>query len=421
MTITHPTIVDEVDTSTVDIAEVPKKFARLEDELNEEIVERSAPIRTAMVALVAGAHHFQYGEPGIAKSLLVRRIVKRIWGLGPGDYYEYLFGKTMTPEEALGGPNLLHLRDTGGYRRITRNMLPEAKFAFIDEIWKANNALANSLLSIANERIFHNGDAGAIQVPLRTIFCASNEVPENENELAAIWDRIQFRHLVERISEPGMFLRMLKTEHPDEVEPVISWAEIVAAIEAARQVEVPSDVYEALNELRMTLKSDNIEPSDRRFKGCLPIIRATAFLDGRDVAETDDLRTLSHVLWTKVEFAPIVERHCLELANPLDRKALELIELCGQYTAKLHEAIEDHDPNSPQSKQQLNEIGLDIYSKIDRLKKDYRGLRKEVEAKGGGRRSEYLAEAKQRILALAELLRERVFSLDRKTIDEEMD
>ena len=51
------------------------------------------------------------------------------------------------------------------YLRQTRGYLPEAEVAFVDEIFKANSAILNSLLTLLNERLFDNG-ADRLPVPL---------------------------------------------------------------------------------------------------------------------------------------------------------------------------------------------------------------------------------------------------------------
>ena len=43
--------------------------------------------------------------------------------------------------------------------------LPSASVAFIDEVFKANSAILNTLLTILNERLFDNG-ADRVRVPL---------------------------------------------------------------------------------------------------------------------------------------------------------------------------------------------------------------------------------------------------------------
>ena len=48
---------------------------------------------------------------------------------------------------------------------VPRSYLPEASVAFVDEIFKANSAILNTLLTILNERLFDNG-AKRVQVPL---------------------------------------------------------------------------------------------------------------------------------------------------------------------------------------------------------------------------------------------------------------
>jgi len=49
--------------------------------------------------------------------------------------------------------------------RKTEGYLPTAEIAFIDEIFKANSAILNALLTLLNERLFDNGNE-RLPVPL---------------------------------------------------------------------------------------------------------------------------------------------------------------------------------------------------------------------------------------------------------------
>ena len=51
------------------------------------------------------------------------------------------------------------------YTRKTDGYLPTAEVAFIDEIFKANSAILNALLTLLNERLFDNGNK-RLEVPL---------------------------------------------------------------------------------------------------------------------------------------------------------------------------------------------------------------------------------------------------------------
>ena len=193
------------------------KFNTLEDQLNDEVFERTDEIHSAILALLSRRHMFMFGTPGVAKSFVVDRLVERIDGLEDGGYFKWLLTKFSVPEEIFGGPDFKVLKDEGIYKRITTNKLPVASVAFLDEAFKANSAILNSLLKILNEREFDNCDDDP-HVPLLSVFAASNELPASR-ELDALADRLHFWHYVKPIAEPANFVRMLKLDvgEPDKV------------------------------------------------------------------------------------------------------------------------------------------------------------------------------------------------------------
>ena len=77
------------------------------------------------------------------------------------------------------------------YERLTAGYLPSAEVAFLDEVFKANSAILNTLLGLLHERSFDNGQH-RVDVPLVCLVGASNEVPQDES-LHAFYDRVLLR------------------------------------------------------------------------------------------------------------------------------------------------------------------------------------------------------------------------------------
>jgi MoxR-like ATPase len=382
---------------------LPEKFVDLRDAMDARLVERTRETLTAVTAIISGTHHFQLGSPGTAKSLSVRTLVDHIdFGADPTSYFEVLMTKFSTPEEVFGPVSVKGL-ENDVYRRQTDGYLPTSKFAFVDEIFKANSSVLNALLWIMNERKFRN-DGQILDVPLVSLFCASNELPQGE-ELDALYDRIHFRHIIRPIQEPGNFVQMLKGQIAGSPGKILTIEEILQARDEAKLVVIPEDVLEAMNTLRSNLRKEGIEPTDRRFNECLKIIRATAWLADRATADIDDMKLLRHVLWTSQDELPIVERLVLELANPLDKEAMDLLEQVEKLATELDEVIRDADNN-----QVRNKKGIELHGKLERAKSDLDALNKR-QAKTG-RKSEIVTELEQRLLSVTRTLLKEIFRIE---------
>lgn len=363
--------------------EVVSRIRDLEAALNANVLERQTESRTAVVAVLSRKHHCQIGPPGIAKSYLVRTLFGHIEGLNDEDLYQLLLTNFTAPEELCGIPSFEGIQKDE-YRRNTAWKLPRARIAFLDEIFNGSTSILNILLTMLNERLFYNG-AAPETIPLETVFGASNTTPKGGNELDALWDRLHFRHEVKALQNKANFVKMLKMPKMTPV-PCITWDEITLAQQWVREVEIPNDIYDTLTKLReKLLKEHNIEVTDRRFKESLPIIQATSILNGRMVAEIDDMRLLQHVLWTQTEHAKLVGTEVIHLANPIDQKADEIIDNLAQVSQLVEDAVNNKDATSGRA---IAKTALEAHGKVKRATADKELLEREAET--AGRKSESL-------------------------------
>jgi MoxR-like ATPase len=270
------------------------RISRLLAALDEAFVERKDHARAVLLALLAGQHALLLGPPGTAKSLLARGISQcfrdAVW-------FEYLLSRFTHPDELFGPVSIPGLKQED-YRRLTEGFLPRANVAFLDEIFKANSAILNSLLTLVNERVFHHG-RHRDRVPLIGIVGASNELPDPEGGLGALFDRFLVRMTVPPIAGPEAFLSVatgdlspLTIAEDDALTP-----DEVRALQArAADVAVPELVSSALVRLWRKAAEAEWQVSDRRWRQAVSLMKTAAASEGRAKLGLLDLLLLEHVL-----------------------------------------------------------------------------------------------------------------------------
>ncbi len=288
---------------------IAPKLQHVAHQLESTFLGKSETVRLMLIAALAGEHMVLIGPPGTAKSALIRLFSKLI----QAQYFEYLLTRFTEPNEIFGPIDIQAFRG-GQYTRRTESMLPEAEIVFLDEVFKANSAILNSLLSVLNERVYTVGGQ-VVKVPLISAFGASNEIP-NDEDLMAVFDRFLLRvrsenldsyhfhdlllkginHEVSKIS--GQYQAMQPVLHSQELHQVHA--------NFAPRMRFSDEFLAAYKGLVFQIRAEGVSVSDRRAIKMLKLFAASALLDGRPQPDPSDFFILRHT-WNNLDQAEILE------------------------------------------------------------------------------------------------------------------
>ena len=301
------------------------RINRFRESLGRFFVNKQEIIDLMVVAAIAQEPLLLVGPPGTAKSDLVVKF-KDALGVDEADYFEYMLTRFTEPSEIIGAIDIKELRD-GRYIRKKEGKLPTARIVFLDEIFKSNSAILNILLTIINEKKFYQ-EGKPEPVPLRVMFAATNEIPE-QGELAALKDRFVLKvesrsvqdEFFEQLIDAGLQNEAYKglNQKPwveghctlDDLVKANRYLTFLFARKTGsgrgeeqndRQVFFPPDVFREFQRLVKTLvREDEVFISDRKLVKLYKLFRVRSWLFSGGTVSRDDLRLLAYLGETEAE------------------------------------------------------------------------------------------------------------------------
>lgn len=289
-----------------------QRLKKLLEHIGEGLHEREQALAVSLLGSISGQNIFLYGPPGTAKSLISRRLS---YAFKEQQYFEYLMNRFSTPEEVFGPVSIKELKEDNYIRKVD-GYLPTADFAFLDEIWKSSPAILNTLLTLINENTFKNGNE-IINVPLKSLIAASNEVPVENQGLEALYDRFIIRLPVFPISEENNFIQLLNSK-PSSTKPnvdsrlTISQKELANWRNQISKIKLSPDTLLIIKYIRIKITEQfddlAVYVSDRRWQKAATLLKTSAFCNNRNETNHTDTILLKHCLWTTPENQPKVSQ-----------------------------------------------------------------------------------------------------------------
>lgn len=293
-----------------DILEKVRRLKSVARTLKDTFVGRDEAVDLLILATICHENLLLIGPPGTAKTDLIIRYTDLV----EAQEFHYLLTRFTEPSE-LFGPLDLEAFNQGKFQIHTIGMLPHAEIAFLDEVFQGSSAILNSLLTLVNERVFHNGAVRQC-VPLISLIGASNSLPDDPG-LRAFADRFLLRLQVDPIADEklselvdiGYELELerfgqIRTEAAPRASVLVNMLKKGDLLELHRRVGAVDTSALRPNYVGLVrdLRAEGVDLTDRRIVRGLKLVAAATLMREAMEAQPEDFWPLRHI-WSRPDEA----------------------------------------------------------------------------------------------------------------------
>jgi MoxR-like ATPase len=338
------------------LARIESAFAHL----RAHFIGRDAVLEQILYALLTREHALIIGDRGLAKSRLARSVFAQF------EDTKQTFSLQLTRSTSVGqlvGGLDLQAFERGTYVHNLEGYIVKAHFAFLDELFDANDFVLRSLNGILNEREFLNGPQ-LEPASLHTAIGTTNYIRDTR-ESKAVLDRLLFKCVVHRAEsslQRFAIRREFITSHGGTVLAAegcgipFTWLTKLSRIihgEVQGQIikvaphilvmldEIISDFEREVNEKRT---EERFVYSDRSKNKAIHVVMASALRGERMSAEVRDLAALRFLIPTvgSIEEEEVFD-HVLNLTlKSFSVRDRETVDHVAAIVDLVSEAVERH-------------------------------------------------------------------------------
>jgi MoxR-like ATPase len=300
------------------------KIQEAREKLEGFFYERTEEILSLILGLLIKENSMLLGYPGSGKSLLVRAISKLVdWTGSDGSkpFYQNNMSKYKTPDQVFGPRTVRHNADgTKEIVQLIENFLPNCRVAFIDETPRGGTIL-DEVLTAVNERLFFDIHGNPVQIPLETTVGAANS-EFSGTQFEALRDRFLLWHVPNRIPGGSTRVSYLCGSKTLPTLPVLSEKELAEIRQEISMVDGGPDQFsqataEKFDEMMTESETGELKIflSERRMRQIIKLVKAYAWLQGRDHTLPEDLEVGVPAWWQRAEQIPEVKKFVMKHTN----------------------------------------------------------------------------------------------------------